>query len=52
MARLTDPEKRDRQQKELVRKRGGSLIRKAKQLGRFGEIFVFTVFYNPLYGYD
>ncbi|QBZ66728.1 hypothetical protein PoMZ_13713 [Pyricularia oryzae] len=52
MARLTDPEKRDRQQKELVRKRGGSLMRKAEQLGRLGEIFVFTVFYDPLYGYD
>ncbi|KAH9429467.1 hypothetical protein MCOR02_009202 [Pyricularia oryzae] len=52
MAPLTDPEKRDRQQKELVRKRGGSLMRKAEQLGRLGEIFVFTVFYDPLYGYD
>ncbi|KAI6381219.1 hypothetical protein MCOR24_011882, partial [Pyricularia oryzae] len=52
MTRLTDPEKSDRQQKELVRKRGGSLMRKAEQLGRLGEIFVFTVFYDPLYGYD
>ncbi|KAI6518959.1 hypothetical protein MCOR05_011182 [Pyricularia oryzae] len=34
------------------RKRGGSLMRKAEQLGRLGEIFVFTVFYDPLYGYD
>ncbi|KAI7908565.1 hypothetical protein M9X92_012121 [Pyricularia oryzae] len=52
MTRLTDPEKRNRQQKELVRNRGGSLMRKAEQLGRLGEIFVFTVFYDPLYGYD
>ncbi|KAL5866376.1 hypothetical protein ACKVWC_011412 [Pyricularia oryzae] len=52
MARPTDPEKRDRQQKELVRKRGGSLIRKAEQLGRLGNIFVYIVFHDPQYGYD
>ncbi|KAL5936824.1 hypothetical protein ACKVV1_011382 [Pyricularia oryzae] len=52
MARPTDPEKRDRQQKELVRKRGGSLMRKAKQLGKLGETFVLAVIYDPLYGYD
>ncbi|KAI6343505.1 hypothetical protein MCOR25_011137 [Pyricularia grisea] len=52
MARPTNPETHDKQRKELVRKRGGSLMRKAEQLGKLGETFVLAVVFDPLYGYE
>ncbi|KAI6446031.1 hypothetical protein MCOR17_010868, partial [Pyricularia oryzae] len=52
MARPINPETHDKQRKELVRKRGGSLIKKAEQLGKLGETFVLAVVFDPLYGYD
>ncbi|KAI6509886.1 hypothetical protein MCOR16_011545 [Pyricularia oryzae] len=52
MARPTNPEKHKKQRKKLVRKRGGSLMKKAEQLGKLGETFVLAVVFDPLYGYD